>query len=290
MKTKIICLGICFALFLAACSGKKDARERYEIANSSADSTSIAAKTDTTLSAPKLIKTANMNFKVKNVQRACEDISILTASYRGMVMHHAMQSAVQRNYDNPISRDSVIHVSSYNTTADMTVRIPSEKMDEFMNTVGKMAIYINTRNMDIEDKTLDYLASNLKVQSRSEIIAQQKTSNIKIKNAESVMALKDDLIDQKISNRRIDYETKYSTISLSFYQTNTVAKEIIVNDDPSSFRVPFFTQLGNSIVNGWAGFNDAIIFLANLWVLFVLAAIVWYGYLLYKRKQVAKTA
>jgi hypothetical protein len=287
MKTKIICLGICFALFLAGCSGRKT---NYEIAHTSADSTSVGAKTDTSLNAPKLIKTANMNFKVKNVQRTCEDISTLTASYHGMVMHHAMQSAVQRNYDNPISRDSVMHVSSYNTTADMTVRIPSEKMDEFMNEVGKRAIYINTRNMDIEDKTLDYLASNLKVQSRSEVIAQQKTNNIKIKNAESVMALKDDLIDQKINNRRIDYETKYSTISLSFYQTNTVAKEIIVNDDPSRFRVPFFTQLGNSMVNGWAGFNDVIIFLANLWVLFVLTAIVWYGYFLYKRKQVAKVA
>ena len=286
MKTKIICLGICFALFLAGCEGKKN----YEIAHTAADSTSVGAKTDTTLIAPKLVKTANMNFKVKNVQRTCEDVSVLVTNYRGMVMHHAMQSAVQRNYDNPISRDSVMHVSSYNTTADMTVRIPSEKMDEFMNAVGKMAIYINTRNMDIEDKTLDYLASNMKVQSRSEIIAQQKTHNIKIKNAESVMALKDDLIDLKINNRRIDYETKYSTISLSFYQTNTVAKEIVVNDDPSSFRVPFFTQLGNSIVSGWMGFNDVIIFLANLWVLFLLAAIVWYGYFVYKKKQEVKVA
>lgn len=287
MKTKIICLGICFALFLAGCSGRKS---NYEIANSTADSARMDAKTDTALSAPKLVKTANMNFKVKNVQHACEDISALTASYKGMVMHHAMQSAVQRSYNNPISHDSVMHVSSYNTTADMTVRIPSEKMDEFMNAIGKTAIYINTRNMDIEDKTLDYLASNLKVQSRSEIIAKQKTNNIKIKNAESVMALKDDLIDQKINNRRIDYETKYSTISLSFYQTNTIAKEIVVNDDPASFRVPFFAQLGNSIVNGWAGFNDVIIFLANLWVLFVLAAIAWYGYFMYKRKHAAKIA
>jgi len=286
MKTKIICLGICFALFLAACSGTKN----YEIANSSADSARTDAKTDTALTAPKLIKTAAMNFKVKNVQRACEDVSALTMSYHGMVMHHAMQSAVQRSYDNPISRDSVIHVSSYNTTADMTVRVPADRMDEFMNTVGKMAIYINTRNMDIEDKTLDYMASNLKVQSRSEIIAQQKTNNIKIKSAESVMALKDDLIDQKINNRRIDYETKYSTISLSFYQTNTVAREVVVNDDPSSFRVPFFTQLRNSLANGWLGFNDFVIFLANIWVLFVFVGVVWYSYFLYKRRQVAKLA
>ncbi len=286
MKTKIICLGICFALFLAGCEGKKT----YEIAHTAADSASTGAKTDTTVSAPKLIKTANMNFKVKNVQRTCENVSALTTSYQGLVMHHAMQSSVQRSYDNPISRDSVIHVSSYNTIADMTVRIPSNRMDEFMNTVGKMAVYINTRNMDIEDKTLDYLSSNLKVQSRSEIIAQQKTNNIKIKNAESVMALKDDLIDQKINNRRIDLETKYSTISLSFYQTNTVAREVVLNDDPSNFRVPFFAQLRNAIANGWFGFTEVVIYLANIWVLFVFVAAVWYGYFLYKRNRQAKLA
>src|ERR1700744_1731115 len=98
MKTKIICLGICFVLFLAACSGKKN----YEIANSSADSARTYAKTDTSIQALKLVKTADMHFKVKNVQRTCEDISILTNTYHGLVMHHTMQSSVERSYDNPI--------------------------------------------------------------------------------------------------------------------------------------------------------------------------------------------
>ncbi|WP_448700673.1 DUF4349 domain-containing protein [Mucilaginibacter sp. AW1-3] len=284
MKTKIICLGTCFALFLAACGGKKN----YEIARSTADSASTLSKTDTSVNTPKLVKTASMHFKVKNVQHTCEDVSVLATSYNGLVMHHAMQSSVVRSYNTALSTDSVMHVSSYTTTADMVVRVPSEKMEEFMNQVGKMAVYTDTRNMDIQDLTFDYLSSNMKVQSRSEIIAQQKTNNIKIKNAESVMALKDDLIDQRISNKRIDYAVKYSTIGLSFYQTNTIAKEIVINDDPSNFRVPFFAQLKNSMAAGWSGFNDVIIFLANLWVLFLLGAIVWYGYVLYKKKQMPK--
>ena len=90
--------------------------------------------------------------------------------------------------------------------------------------------------------------------------------------------------------RRIDSETKYSTIALTFYQTNTIVKEVTVNDDPSSFKVPFFTQLGNAMATGWSGLNDVVVFLANGWVLFVLAAIAWYGYFMYKRKQAAKIA
>jgi hypothetical protein len=286
MKTKLFCLGICFALFLAACSGKKN----YEIANSSADSARMDAKTDTAFSGQKFIKTADMHFKVKNVQRTCEDVANLTAAYHGLVMHHVMKSSVERNYDNPISRDSVLHVSAYNTLADMIVRVPSDKTEEFMNAVGKMAVYIDNRNMNIEDKTLDYFATNLKVQSQSDIIAGQKTHDIKIKNAESVMALKNDVIDEKVNNRRIDAEVKYSTIALNFYQINTIAKEVTVNDDPSAFQEPFFTQLGNAVANGWSGFNSVVVFIANLWVLFVVFAMAWYGYFLYKKKQPAKAA
>ena len=282
MKTKIICLGACFALFLAACSGKKDG---YNIA-SSADSTAVYTKSDTSTS-PKLIKTANMHFKVKNVQRTCEDVTTLATGYGGMVMHHTMQSSLNKNYQSPISRDSVLHVSSYNTTADMTVRIPSSKMEEFMNMVGRMAMYIDTRNMDIEDKTLDYLSAKLKMKNQADIVKHQ---NAAVNQGQNIQGIKNDLIDEKVNARRIDSETKYSTISLTFYQTNTIVKEVTVNDDPSSFREPFLTQLGNAISTGWLGLGDVMVFFANGWVLFVLAAMAWYGYFLYKRKQLAKAA
>lgn len=282
MKTKIICLGTCFALFLAACSGKKDGYNT----TSTADSTAVYTKSDTSTS-PKLIKTANMHFKVKNVQRVCEDVTSLTTGYGGLVMHHTMQSSVTKNYENPISRDSVLHVSAYNTIADMTVRIPSAKMEEFMNQVGRMAVYIDTRNMDIEDKTLDYLSANLKMKNQTDIVKHQ---NAAINQGQNIQSIKNDLTDEKVNARRIDSETKYSTIALTFYQTNTIVKEVTVNDDPSSFKAPFFTQMGNSISTGWSGFNDVVVFLANGWALYVLAAIVWYGYFLYKRKQMSKVA
>ncbi|OCX52571.1 hypothetical protein BEL04_14055 [Mucilaginibacter sp. PPCGB 2223] len=282
MKTKIICLGACFAIFLAACSGRK---EGYNAANAT-DSTAVYTKSDTSAS-PKLIKTANMHFKVKNVQRACEDVTSLTTGYGGLVMHHTMQSSLNKNYESPISRDSVLHVSSYNTTADMTLRIPSGKMEEFMNMVGRMAMYIDARNMDIEDKKLDYLSAGLKMKNQTDIVKHQ---NAAANQGQNIQSIKNDLIDEKVNARRIDSETKYSTISLTFYQTNTIVKEVTVNDDPSSFREPFLTQLGNSMATGWSGLNDVVVFLANGWVLFVLAAIAWYGYFMYKRKQTAKVA
>jgi len=277
MKTKIICLGTCFALFLAACEGKKEGYNNV----STADTTAIFSKSDTSTS-PKLIKTANMNFKVKNVQRACEDVTTLVTGYGGLVMHHNLQSTVTKKYDTAISNDSIMHVSAYNTVAEMTVRIPSAKMEEFMNMVGRMAVYIDTRNMDIEDKTLDYLSGSLKAKNQKEMLAHTDPA---ANNSPDVQTIKNELIEKKVNARRIDSEIKYSTISLNFYQTNTIVKEVTVNDDPSTFRVCFTKQLGNSIATGWSGLSDVVVFLANGWSLFALIAAVWFGWRYFNKKK-----
>ncbi len=84
-------------------------------------------------SQPKLVKTAGVRFKVKNVQQTAEQITKLTVSANGMVMHHQMGSMAGRSLDVRISDDSVMRVTSFNTTAEMTVKIPSSKLEDFMN-------------------------------------------------------------------------------------------------------------------------------------------------------------
>ena len=161
MKTKFLIPLIAGVGLLCACKGKHSS---YEVVNngSSADS----AKYDSmTVTGPKLVKTAGMRFKVKSVQQTSEHIASFTASCNGMVMHHEMGSTADRSLDIRISNDSVMRVTSFNTIADMTVKIPSAKLEDFMNQVSHMGIYINNRRMDITDKSLDYLSAQLKLKS-----------------------------------------------------------------------------------------------------------------------------
>jgi len=240
------------------------------------------------MSKVKLVKTAAISFKVKNVQQTAEHITALTTSINGMVMHHQMGSAAERSQDVRISNDSVMRVTSFNTTADMTVKIPSEKLEAFMDEVGHMGIYVNDRNMDITDKSLDYLSSQLKLKSRMELVNQQKQGKVIIKNPEHVLNLKDDMIDQQIGNRQIDDAVKNSIVTLSFFQSNTINKEVIANDDPSAYNLPFFKRLGIALENGWALFVDMIIGMANIWV-FILAGFgIWMIIRFYKKKVLVK--
>jgi hypothetical protein len=275
-KEQLTCMALlCSILWMGCGNAHKEL--------SAADSTATISSLDTTFKSEKLIKTADMRFKVKDVNQIGENISALTVKYNGIVMHHSMQSGINNSQRLPLSDDSLMLISSYNTNADMVVKIPAVNVDEFMNTVSKMAVYINNRNMDIQDKTLDYLSAQMKVASRTAFIDQQKKGVIKVKNPADVMNLKDDLIDQQIENKRID--VKYSTVGLNFHQNSTIAREIVVNDDPSTFKLPFTTRFAQALSNGWAIFMDTVIGLANLWM-FVLAAIgVWMAYRYYKRRN-----
>jgi hypothetical protein len=272
-KQHLACMGLLCAILWAGCSANKS--------SSSADS----AKTESNVPEEKLVKTADMHFKVKDVEQSSEEISMLTEMCKGMVMHHTVHSSTQKSEDIPLANDSVRQVTSYTTTADMVVRIPSALTEEFMNQVSKMAIYIDARNMAVQDRTLDYLSTQMKTENRNELVKNQKEGRVKMKDSTYLLSVKDDIVDRKIGNMRTDADVKYSNIALSIYQSNTISKNVVVNDDPSSYRLPFFSRVGMAFQNGWLVLNEVIIALMNLWPIFILALAGWFGYRYFKRKQ-----
>lgn len=284
MKTKILMMLLAGVILLAACKGKHGSEEFVNSSSSSADSVS---STDASLPTPKIVKTADMRFKVKSVQQASEKITALTTSYKGLMMHHQIGSSELRSTDIHKTGDSIISFTAFSTTAEMTVKVPSEKLEDFMNEVGHLGIYVTNRQLDISDKSLDYLAARLKLQSRKELIDQQKKGKVFIKNPANVLLLKDDMVDQQISNRQIDDAVKYSVVSLSFYQSNTIYKETIANDDPSAYSPPFFNRFIECLGNGWAAFELFILGLANIWVFIVAGLGIWVLVRYYRGKKMA---
>jgi len=285
MKTKLLLMLLVAVTLLAACKGKGSGDYEF-ISNkkglsSAADSAAIA---DTSKVVSKLVKTAEINFKVKNVQQTSESIAALTKQYGGMVMHHKVQSSADQSRDVHISNDSIMRIAVFNTTADMTIKIPSDKLEDFMMKVSHMGIFVNINQMDIEDRSLDYLSDRLKLKDRQELVNQQKQGKIKIKNPNDVLSLKDDMVDAKIGNLKTDDEVKYSVLSLNFYQSDTILKENIANDDPSAYNIPLLQRLGLAFANGWEIFMDMLVGLINLWV-FILAGIaIWMGYRFYRKR------
>lgn len=270
-------------VLLAACKGKN--KQTYDFVNNNANADS--SKIDSmSLAQPKLIKKAAMQFKVKNVEETSKKITNLTGNYNGIVLQHDMNSVAERSNDINIGSDSVLRIVSLNTNATLVVKVPVERLDEFLDEVAKMGLYVNSRILNVTDKSLDYKSTGLKLANRMELVKQQKTGKIVIKDPNNVLLLKDDMVDAEINNLEINESAKNAIVNLSLYQSNTIAREIIVNDDPHTYNLPFYRRVLLAFQNGWFMFSDFVIALINMWVLLLLVIAAFWVHKIFKLRNI----
>lgn len=240
---------------------------------------------DTHSNSVKLVKTADMRLKVKSVQRAGEQIAKLTDECGGLVMHHTMQSNIINKQDIQLNNDSIKKLTVYTNTADMVIKLPSPYVELFMDSLNHLGIYVDERKMDIEDRTLNYLSEKLKADNRKSSVALRTKIHLTQGGADSILALKDDMVDRKISNLKTDDAAKFSMLSLSLYQSNTVHAEVVANDDLDSYKNPLLTRMEMSLSRGWFYFSEMVVDLMNFWAFILAAVIVWFSIWMYRRKR-----
>ncbi len=284
MKMSNLLLLLAVLCLFAACKRGGGSYES-ELSKQLADSATSVSSDST---GAKLVRTAQVDMKVKDAAKVSEDIvQLTTASYHGMVMNHHLQSEELRSEDMKLSSDSLQRVTVYHTTATMTVRVPPAALNQFMSDVSKLGLHVNIRRMDIEDKTFDYLTSQLYQNNRKELVEQQKEGKVKFKDPTAVLRISDDLANEKVNNIRVDHAVQYSVVDLTLSQNNTVSIEHIANDDTAVYQIPFLQRMAFALSNGWSMFADCVIALANLWVFLVLGVILWFTVKYYKIKWVS---
>ncbi|WP_316735046.1 DUF4349 domain-containing protein [Pedobacter aquatilis] len=237
--------------------------------------------------ASKIIKTADMRFRVKDVQKTKEQLSQTIKTQGGAIAEFSIESAIQETDKVRLSADSLKEITSYRTEGYLIAKVPSEKLDEFTNAIAKIAVFVNSSSMKMDDQSIVYLANKMKAQNRVDASNQiGKIPSKKTDNVETSLAIKDDYVDRKIDNISIDARVKYSTITLNFYQDNTVKTMVIANDTLSDYRPAFATRLWLNILNGWSIFMELILALANLWMLILVGVLGVLAFKYYKARRV----
>lgn len=272
-----------FTIAMFSCNSKKGSN----LENS--DATAANLETTDSLLSEKIIKTADMRFRVKDVQNTKEKLSSTIKAEGGTIAEFTVQSNIQQTEKVKYSTDSLLELTSYRTEGLIVARVPSEKLDEFTNKVAKMAVFVDQQSLKMDDQSIVYLSNKLKNQNRVEAVEQlNKHANKKSNNVETSLSLKDDYVDKKIENLMIDSKVQYSTITLNFYQDNTVKSILVGNDDLYSYRPNFFTRLGLSFQNGWYIFKEFILVVMNLWVWILIGVAAYFSFKYYRKRKVAR--
>lgn len=264
MKRYLFCVAIVIVMF--GCNSEKKDYASSESLNKveTMDSAPVSADTITT---PKIIKTADMRFRVKDVQQTKERLSANIKAQGGTVAEFAINSVIQETDKVKYTTDSLKEITSYRKEGLLIAKIPSEKLDDFTNMVAQMAVFVDNQAMKMDDQSIAYLANKLKAQNRAEALNTiDQTAKRKGNNVETSLYIKDDYVDKKIENLNIDNRVKFSTITLNFYQDRTVKTLIVGNDNLYDYRPGFFQRLGLNLIDGWVYFKELILALSYLWM------------------------
>ena len=241
-----------------------------------------------TVAVPKITKTADMRFRVKDVQTTKEQLSATIKAQGGTVVEFSTESIIQESDKFKYSLDSLKEITSYRKEGLVIAKIPSEKLDDFTNVIAKMAVFVNHQSMKMDDQSIAYLANKLKLQNRAETIKRiDRTATRKGNNVETSFYIKDDYIDKKIENMNIDQRVKFSTITLSFYQDNSVHEVVIANDNLRSYGPGFFKRLGLNVVAGWSFLKELILGIISIWPLPTFGLLVFFIVRFYLRRKKA---
>lgn len=273
MKKLIICAFA--AITFVACNSNKESKSE------SADITAIEkinSAGDSITS--KITKTADMNFRVKDVQSTKEKLSAAIRAEGGMLMEFNVESVVRKEEKVKYSADSLLQLTSFTRIGTIIARIPSAQLDEFTDKVVRLAAFVDKQSLKLDDQSLQYLSNNLKNQNKA--TAVQKMDNnagTKSKDIATAQSIRDAAVDAHITNLYIDQAVKCSTITLNFYQDGTVNRMVVENDELSDFRPAFWSRMTLNLINGWSVFMEFILFLANLWVWILLGIA---GYFIYR--------
>lgn len=252
----------------------------------SADSVTLAHDVST-LTSPsrKIIRTADIRCRVNNVYDAAAKLEDITRSLDGIVADSRLNNNIMSSKTLFYKADSQKQVQTYTGTARLTLRVPSFYLDTLMKQIAPLANFLDARNLRQQDVTLQYLSNAMHNEAAGvapPVIVAKAGSNELVKNPKKTKidsAQKDVVIDRRVENLQLLDDANYATITVELYQPDMV--DVLVKADPEFMaNIPFSTRLGQALSAGWSYLQGMVLFIIQLWPLWILVAVI---FILYKR-------
>lgn len=297
MKTisKIYLLGLAMAL-LQGCGANYEKSKQEEMAtNAVADSVasplvpSVAAKVTQIDSLRKFIRTADIKFKVKNVERSTYRIEDIINDSKGFVINTRLNSRINYTNEFRIKEDSVLKRTYFTVENYITFRVPNTLLDTTLKQIAMQIDYLDHRMIKAEDVSFKALKNKLS-EKRFNKHEQRLTKAINTNKAKDIVAAEDNLFNKQeqadenaIANLELNDQIEYSTVELLIYQDEQMRQEKLFSEfKQPSYKPSFGKEFTESVKFGWELIEFIFLVIVKIWpvILIVLG-------LLYFIKRIA---
>lgn len=263
--------------------------EKTEALADSANVVSSSAALAQKNSNRKFVRTADIQFKVKNVAKSTTLIEDATTKFGGFVTYTNLQSTILNEKRTKVSTDSTLINTKFTVENNLTIRVPNIQMDTVIKSIAKEIGFLNHRIIKADDVTLQML-SNKMAQKRNATTEKRIANSIDTKgkklnqvmDAEETLDAKKEQTDNKvIENLSLEDQVNFSTLTLQIYQDETTKQEMIANEkNINAYRPNIGLQIWESFKSGWFILEEMISFVVVLWP---FAFVGFFGYFGYKK-------
>lgn len=246
--------------------------------------------TDIQITGKALLITAKANFKVEDVVKSSNAIESLTRQQGGYVAL-SKTTNIESGSRTFIKGEQNVTLTTYYRQAEMTVRIPREKVSSFLTQVQQQVAFLNAQEFSAQDVTLDIYRQQLAAKLNSDMAGElsqerlnsknDKDQNSNVESITATYAARQQQEYAELEKMDIADKVKYSTIDLVFTQPNSSYKETTQNLDIiiNAERPSFGAQVNEAFKEGWEMLRAVTLGIIQLWWLVVLFG---FFYLIYR--------
>lgn len=282
--TQKIVFSLVFLVIIASCAKKNEAEGTYEdldlksleseaVADSTTAPISMAASQE--VEGKKFVRKADVNMEVSDVYQATIYIENALKEMGGFVTLSNYRSDVLEEKVFPQSDEKSMLVREYITKNQMQVRVPTEKLSDFLKQLNDKNIFLRERIITAEDVSTNIKMAELEKQRMAKHKAQLSQQTNTIKNAEAVNENERELIYQKINDLNLADELKYSTVEIYLSEPKSKISQVEIPNTKSlknKYQGGFGYSIKEAFADGFYGFQQFLILIAHAWM-FILAGI-----------------
>ena len=277
---------------LSAAGGADADVQREDQATDTSQLTSSAATyTD---AQRKFIRTAQANFRVKDVYQAALALEDAVAAQGGFVTGNEITADVQDVTRQSIGGGKLVELAEYTVRGELTVRVPSDKTQPFLRSIAKYMEFLDRRNFAAADAQFELLRQQLAYQRNQEAqqeLGQAKDEGGKLGQKAAVISARNEAKSGRdealIAQKEFEDRVEFATLNLSLYQLPKLRRTEMADMEAAvrNSGPGFFSRLGDSLRAGWFVLLEVGLVLAGLWPLWLALAVGWFVLRALRRKR-----
>ncbi|MFN7688736.1 MAG: DUF4349 domain-containing protein [Sphingobacteriales bacterium] len=288
--TRYLFTGTLLCLLAISCQNS-ETKERLAVSiESLADSVNISsdASQESKPDSTKFIRTADIRFKVNDVQQTTTRIEDIVRKNKGYVAYTHLASTTENTDQQQVSKDSNLVVTYFTVSNTITIRVPNYLLDTTLREIGADVVFLDHRTIKADDVSIPYFENQLGQRryngSKPKFVAGAKQKDV---NDTKVLSIyQQELQDEYyIANKRLDRDIRYSVVTMELYQSPILHREMVSRPvELKAYHAGLWGRIGDSLQQGWYIFEDFIVFIIRLWGLILVGVLAFWVIRLVTRK------